>query len=158
MGKRKRKLINSIELLKRWAEAYPDKLRPDLMIYRFESDRHDWWKNVHLSEHNACWGGEAAAAKLTQNLKPAKITVYADKLPGRLIIENRLRRNDKGNIEILKPFWKFESLLPDPEIVPPLLIYSDLIATGDDRNIETAGKIYDEYLVQLDQEAGQNNN
>ena len=37
-------------------------------------------------------------------------------------------------------------------IAPPLLVYADLMATGDDRNIETAGIIYDKYLVRPDRQ------
>jgi hypothetical protein len=45
-------------------------------------------------------------------------------------------------------FWRFEA--PEyPDLVPPLLIYADLLATADDRNIETARKLYDERLAEL---------
>ncbi len=33
------------------------------------------------------------------------------------------------------------------DMVNPILIYADLIATGDQRNIETAKVIYDQYLI-----------
>ncbi len=35
-------------------------------------------------------------------------------------------------------------------IAPPLLVYADLIASGDDRNIEAAEIIYDNYLAHPD--------
>ena len=34
-----------------------------------------------------------------------------------------------------------------PDVVPPALIYADLLATGDDRCRETAGMVYDKYLA-----------
>jgi hypothetical protein len=55
-----------------------------------------------------------------------------------------------GDIEILKPFWRFDHEFAALGIAPPLLIYADLMATGDDRNIETAEVIYDKYLAQPD--------
>ena len=64
-------------------------------------------------------------------------------------LEKKLRKATDGDIEILKPFWKFDHKLADQGIVPPLLVYTDLMATGDARNIETAGIIYDKYLAQL---------
>jgi hypothetical protein len=95
----------------------------------------------------ACWGGEVAAAKVNKHLKPEKVIIYAHEIPGKLIIENKLRKATAGDIEILKPFWKFYHEFIDLGIVPPLLVYADLMATGDDRNIETAGIIYDKYLA-----------
>ena len=44
----------------------------------------------------------------------------------------------------LKPLYKSV-----PETVPPVLIYADLLASGDTRNIETAEKIYNEYVVKI---------
>ena len=76
------------------------------------------------------------------------IAIYANKPPAELIIKNKLRREDTGNIEVLRPFWKFNNEYAARGVVPPLLVYADLVATGDERNIETAEKIYDEYLTQ----------
>jgi len=152
MGRRKRKIQNPLTLLKRWVEAYPEQLRPKLDLERFKADDPDWWKNVDITDYNACWGGEVAAAKITKQLKPEKVIIYAHEPPGKLIIEKKLRKATAGDIEILKPFWKFEHELIDLGIVPPLLVYADLIATGDDRNIETAEIIYDNYLAQPDRQ------
>ncbi|MBC3833208.1 hypothetical protein H8K33_16990 [Undibacterium amnicola] len=38
-------------------------------------------------------------------------------------------------------------------MVPPLLVYADLMATGDARCIETAKMIYDEHVARLLAEA-----
>jgi hypothetical protein len=35
------------------------------------------------------------------------------------------------------------------DVAPPLVIYADLIATADERNVETAQFIYDRYLAEL---------
>jgi hypothetical protein len=34
-------------------------------------------------------------------------------------------------------------------MVHPLLVYADLMATGNQRNIETARMIYDQHIIQL---------
>lgn len=150
MGGRKRRMTNPLTLLKRWVEAYPDQLRPKLGIERFKADHPDWWQDVDILNYNACWGGEVAAARITKRLKPEKVIIYAPEPPGKLIIEKKLRKTTAGEIEILKPFWKFDYQLMDVGTVPPLLVYADLMATGDDRNMETAGIIYDRYLAQPD--------
>lgn len=147
MDKRERKLIKLDILRKRWVEAYPDQLRPKLIIGRFNADNPEWWKTLNPMDYEICWGGEVAAANLTLPLKPEKIIIYGRKLPGKLIIQNKLRKTDEGNIEFLEPFWKFDHALANKGIVPPLLVYADLMATGDDRNIETAGIIYDNHFA-----------
>lgn len=152
MGGRKRKITNPLMLLKRWVEAYPEQLRPKLGIARFRADQPDWWKNVDIADYDACWSGEVAAAKITKHLKPEKIIIYAPEPPGKLIIEKKLRKTTTGDIEILRTFWKFDHKLINLGIAPPLLIYADLMATGDDRNIETAEIIYDNYLAQPDRQ------
>ena len=150
MGGRKRKITNPLQLLKRWVEAYPEQLRPKLDIGRFKADDPDWWKDIDITGYNACWGGEVAAAKLTRQLKPEKVIIYAPEPPGKLIIEQKLRKTTGGDIEILKTFWTFDHELDALGIAPPLLVYADLMATGDDRNIETAEMINDKYLAQPD--------
>lgn len=150
MGGRERKMTRLLTLLKRWVEAYPDQLRPKLGIARFKADHPDWWKDIDIMGYNAFWGGEVAAARITKQLKPEKVIIYAHEPPGKLIIEQKLRKTTTGDIEILKPFWKFDHELLHLGIAPPLLVYADLMATGDDRNIETAGIIHDRYLAQLD--------
>jgi hypothetical protein len=149
MGKERRKLINLVNLLKRWIEAYPEQLRPKQIRARFETENQNWWQKINIKEYGALWGGEVAAAKLVQYLKPSNVTIYTDQSLGGLVFKNKLRKADHGNIEVLKPFWNFDYLLAGEGFVPPLLTFADLIATGDNRNIETAGIIYEKYLTRF---------
>lgn len=87
---------------------------------------------------------------LTQFLTPGTITVYVDGPPGQLIVDQKLRKDPNGNVLMRKQFWKFA--MEDwkyTQLVPPVLIYADLIGTGDARCIETAGRIRDGYLARL---------
>ena len=90
-----------------------------------------------------------AAAKLTKYLKPEQVTIYTQKTPGELLLTNKLKKDPNGDVEILEAFWQTEYDWPHPELVPPLLIYADLLATGDARNIETARMIYEQQLTGL---------
>ena len=91
-----------------------------------------------------------AAAKFTQYLQPQTITIYttAQQL-NQLLAENRLRKDPTGDVEILERFWKPAELWNREDLVHPILIYADLLATGNERNIETAKIIYEEHIVQL---------
>ncbi len=63
-------------------------------------------------------------------------------------ITNKLRNDPNGDVEILKAFWDVENEKNRTDIVNPILIYADLMATGDPRNIETAEIIYEQELAQ----------
>ncbi len=145
-GKRGRHLLRKKELLERWVTMYPEQLRPKNLVGRYETTDVEWWKDEELTNFRAYWGGEIAAAKLTKYLKPQVITIYVKVKPGRLLLKHKIMKNPNGNIEILKAFWNFEFDWQFPNLVHPILIYADLLATGDTRNIETAEIIYEREL------------
>jgi hypothetical protein len=148
-----RKLIQKAKIIEQWVTAYPDKLRPKLRLGKYQTTNPRWWHNVDIETYNAQWGGEIAAAILTKYLVPENAVIYADNLPAKLIVENKLTREVEGNVEILERFWNPDLFDGDqvhdkiPQVmVPPLLIYADLMATADDRNIETAKMIRTDFL------------
>lgn len=149
MGKRRRRLIRKQQLLDRWVAAFPNQLRPKLLLGRYAAPDPNWWKHQQVGEFRAYWGAEVAAARLTGYLKPEFVTVYIREMPGRFLAANRLRTNPEGNVEMLKAFWNTKCDWTDTEIVHPLLVYADLLRTRDDRNLETARQIYDEHLAGL---------
>ena len=83
------------------------------------------------------------------NLRPGSIKVYVKEAPGKLLVKNRLTKSPEGSIEILDRFWTFRFDWAREDMVPPLLIYADLMASGDPRNIETARIIYEAHLARL---------
>jgi len=148
MGARGRKLVNKEKLLERWVTAYPEKLRPKQIVGKYTTRDFGWWKNTQPNKFEAYWGGEVAAAKITKYLKPEVATVYIEKDASKFLLRNKLKKDPNGNVELLKTFWDFN----DPfeiDMVPPLLVYADLLATGDARNIETAKIIYEQKLTGL---------
>jgi len=147
MGKRGYKLIQKEDLWKRWLTDYPEKLRPKLILGHFRG-HYNWWQQKTLNPMYAQWGGEVAAAKLTKYLKPQVITIYTTPQQlNPLLIENRLKKDPEGDIEILKRFWAPLEMWQYEDTVHPILIYADLMATGHQRNIETARMIYEQYLI-----------
>jgi hypothetical protein len=144
---KERKLMKHEELIRRWGEAYAERLRPKLLIARFSAEKPDWWKEVHLEEMNACWSGEVAAAKLTRYLRPQIKTIYAPNRLAALQLKFRFRQDKNGDIELLTKFWTFDRDAAPLDTAPALLVYADLMASGDERNIETAGMIYDRYII-----------
>jgi hypothetical protein len=143
---KQKKLIRRKELLDKWTDAYVEKLRLKIILGRYKFTRPDYWQQADLTRLDAMWGGETAAYMMTRYLKPEITTIYADRPFKDLILDLKLRRDNDGNVEILERFWNFDTVEENQKIVPPILIYADLIAIGDTRNIETAQLIYDDYL------------
>jgi hypothetical protein len=152
-GKRGRHLIKKKELLERWVTTYPDQLRPKNLMGRYRAPHAEWWKDEKLTNLTAYWGGEVAAAKLTKYLKPQIVTIYVKGKPGELLLKHRIMKEAAGNIEILNVFWNFEYEWQFPKLVHPILIYADLLGTGDTRNIETAEIIYERELTRFIRES-----
>lgn len=141
-------ILRQERLLEGWIATYPHKLRPHLEPKRYRAAEPGWWKNVVLDPARAQWGGEVAADRLTGDLQPGTVTLYATEPPEKLAARLRLRPDPQGDIEILRRFWAF----PNPEgypvdLVPAMLIYTDLIASGDPRNLDIARKIHDTHLA-----------
>lgn len=149
-GARGRRLVNKKDLLKRWTSAYPEQLRPKLILGRFRTEhKHDWWRKAQLPS-DAFWGGEVAAKLLTQYLRPQTVTIYSDSSLPKLQAQHGLRRDSDGEIELRRRFWKFDQWEEKSlQTVPPLLVYADLLSTADDRNLETGEVIYEQYIARL---------
>lgn len=149
-GKRDRRLQNLKGLLERWVMMYPVHLRPTLLRRRLTTDQPDWWKNEKFDPSHVVLGGEAAADRLTQYLKPGTVTLYARGEPrplNEMVARHGLRTDPAGEVEVLEAFWPAEIAGEKPGLAPTPLIYADLLATGDTRRIETAKLIYDDYLA-----------
>ncbi len=89
-------------------------------------------------------GGEGAGDILTRYLKPAELIIYTLEQQKELIKNYRLVPDENGNIKVFQKFWKHDEV--NYNVAPPLLVYVDLMNTHDPRCIETAQKIYEEYL------------
>lgn len=145
VNKKELKLTQKRELLEEWITAYEQKLKPNLFMGNFRMlnglDRD--WEKIPLKNTETQWGGEPAANLLTAYLKPAKLMLYTLENKVHLIKKYRLVPDDNGNLAVYKRFWKFNVIA---DTVPPILVYADLVNTGDARNIETAKKIFDGLL------------
>jgi len=148
--KNKKVLKNKIDLLKRWVIAYNDVLRPKLLLKRMNyinKSEYLNWSNLNLSivSEKTLWGGEYAAGIITQNLTPANFTIYTDKMWQSVGKSLKLIPDDNGKVEILRLFYNAEK----GNTVSPLLVYADLMGSGDSRNIEAAEIILNNELQYL---------
>ena len=161
-----RRLNTNKRLLDEWAMAYAKTMRPKTLTAAYNAPTITNWKEWAMDQGTMWWGGEPAAALLTNHLRPGVLTVYTEKLPARFIHEHRLTKvpnDDRGRIEatveVRKPFWGaalqqyydehgFPNTYGQPkQNVPAVLIYADLLAVGDARCIETAEVLYREAIA-----------
>jgi hypothetical protein len=157
-GKRgTRRLFEPKRLLAAWTEAYGRTLRPRTLIDRFYVPTLQGWQDWQVDQYDAMWGGEPAAAIMTEYLRPGELTIYADNVPAALAARRKfLLTPAPGHtaiVEVRKRFWTFPGDPAHANLVPPVLVYADLLATGDARCIETAQLVYDGYIARLFTEA-----
>ena len=143
---RERILINRKKLFDSWMHGYED-FRLKRKRLCFTADSISWWRERHPAKEGFRWGGEPAAALLTQNyLRPEKLTLYTDQPLYDLVVEANLHQAaSDGVVEFLAPLPGADQH-GNPDCVHPLLVYADLICSGDNRNAEVAKRIYDEHL------------
>ena len=146
MGYKKRKLLNKKNLFNRWCIEFNERLRPKLLIGRFTGPN-DWWKKEMLDPIQAQWGGEIAVNKLMYPLKPVEMIIYTDIEKYKdIIIKNRLRKDHGGEITLFYRFWNFTKIKHPEDIVDLILVYADLMNTGDQRAAEVAKELYEKYI------------
>ena len=144
---KKRRFINPKRLIEEWVINYPIKLRPKLRTQCFSAPKDSWWENLNPEKYGALFGGEIAGDILTHYRKPSNALFYMEGNLTKIIIDNRLKSNPHGSVEIVEKFWNFNFDNEEKQIVPPLLVYADLMATKDPRNHEVAKIIYEQYIA-----------
>lgn len=149
INKKEKKLINKEILLSRWITAYNEKIKPKYFRgkYRFiNKDDNKNWENLILP-NNTYWGGEPAARLLIGFLKPQILTLYSTLDKKELLKTLKIvPDNVNGNINLVALPNSFND---EKNQIHPLITYADLILSFDSRNIETAQKIYENYVKNI---------
>lgn len=142
-----KRLVSRKALFDQWLHGYKE-VRFRVKRQCFKADTVTWWQNRNPEQEGFLWGGEPAGAILTEGfLRPSILTLYTDKPLYDLVVEGNLHQVPAGgNVEFVEPFLKIEG---GRGCVHPLLVYADLICSSDDRNAETATRIYDRILRQV---------
>ena len=144
---KKRTLIKKEDLLIKWVENYSLKLKDKILIGVYKSENRNY-RDINVKEKDILWSGEFAGKILTNYIMPQNKTIYTEKrTANKLIAKYKLNKDENGDITLLNKFWNFESVEYDKmNVVHPILIYADLISSGDSRNIKTAQIIFDEQV------------
>jgi hypothetical protein len=147
----KRILMNKDKLLQRWVESYLV-LKQKHLIGSFTTETTGWWKNIDIKKIGGLWGGEIAAESYTHYLQAKDGVVFiSQSMIGEFIKAARLKKRktedvDAIRIDLVEPFWPTDNEQEGEVLAPPLLVYADLLNSNDARNLETANRIYEQYL------------
>lgn len=150
IDKDKWEFVKRKKLLERWLVGFEEILRPKLLLktYQFvKKDALENWRDISIEPPMNYWGGEPAGDVLTNFLIPEKYTIYTRESRQEVMQKFKILPSEKGNVEVLNCFWNEDIFISDTlNTVPPLLVYADLLISGDSRNYEVAQRIYEKYL------------
>lgn len=141
-------LKNKLKLLEIWINAYNQILKPKLLMSRMtfrNEEKRENWTNINLPE-GMSWGGESGAHLTDGYLLPGEFTIYTQTPTATILKSGFFIPDKKGEVKIYKKFWKDEY---EERTVPPLLIYADLMGSGNSRCLEAAQIILNDELRDL---------
>ena len=138
--KNTRVLKNQEEIIERWVIAYNELLKPRSFRKKMRAIGNQFNVNhvLNTSDIKLYFGGEPGGELLTRHLKPKDYIIYTDEETSRVAKELKLVPDETGNIELYSKFWTDSLHLQNKYAAPSLVVYADLLATGNNRNIETA--------------------
>lgn len=141
----KRILKNKKVLFNLWVENYNQVLKPRLLLGRmsFRTDEQRIkWSAMELPT-GMYWGGESGANMVETYLEPAVFDIYTDVPAAYLLKTGFVKQDENGEIRIYQKFWKWET---ENHLVPLILIYADLMGSGNSRCLEMAERLLDHGL------------
>jgi len=133
-------VLDAKRLLTEWVAAYSDRFYPCRLLDRI------WVKHTDL---DGVWGSESAVQRLTGALEPGVETLYIDEELSRWRFRHAaaISREHAGReLELRSVFW--EPPQEKADVAPALLVYADLTASGEGRNLEVREEIYERFLRQ----------
>lgn len=145
-------LLQRGELLQRWVSGYIEIWRKYRRNERWVSNEPFWHDEQQLNSLNVVIGGELAATHYLHYLNPGSAMFYASKQEvddmARTfrLLKARTDFEPGYRISFMEPMMPKALLLGDDGYAHPLLVYAELIASKDPRNIETAKRLYDKYF------------
>ena len=106
------------------------------MAFRTDAKRNEW-KNIELPQ-GMVWGGEPAANLIDGFLQPGSVDIYTELPAAHLMRTGAGKQDVTGESHLYTKFWNGET---DYRTFPAILIYADLMGSGNCRCLEAAQRI-----------------
>jgi hypothetical protein len=164
-GRDEWRLTQKRKLLDLWVEGYGARLRPNLLIGRYQPGEANLEQTLRvleseLEDKKISWAitGGFAADIFTHHFRGEQLSFFAQEWPVDITRRLKWLPSDRGPVTVLRKFsplvaFNLETHLSQP-VAHPLLVYAELIFQGRERELETAKIIYDKYLSLLSSENG----
>ena len=133
-------LKNKQALLDTWQVHFNQTLKPKLLLKTMEfvdSDTRKDWELIALPD-GVCWGGEGGAYLTSKYLIPEQFDIYTEVPSINLMMTRKMRFDENGRINVYQKFWRSQH---DEHVAPKILIYADLMGSGNSRCIEAAQRL-----------------
>ena len=133
-------LKNRKALLDLWIESYNQVLKPKLLMGRLAfrtNEQRIKWLAMELPE-GMFWGGESAANIIDNYLEPGAFDIYTDVPTAYLMKTGFVKQDVNGEIKVYQKFWKWET---EDHLAPLILVYADLMGSGNSRCLEAANRL-----------------
>ena len=132
-------LKNREKLLNNWVIGYNQTLKPKRLLGRMSfvtNEKREQWMNVQLPQ-GIFWGGECAAYLKDGFLIPGSYEIYTKEPLNTLLRTGYVMPKEDGEIAVYEIFWDngVENEIPE------LIVYADLMGSGNSRCIEAAQRI-----------------
>lgn len=133
-------LKNRKALLDLWVENYNQVLKPKLLMGRLAfrtNEQKAKWKSMDMPE-GMFWGGEGAANMINNYLEPGAFEIYTDVPTAYLMKTGFVKKDANGEIKVYQKFWKWDA---EKHLAPLILVYADLMGSGNSRCFEAANRL-----------------
>ncbi len=150
----RRRFLDRGGVLDRWLAGYTATVRPKLLVGTFRTPD----KNPEALERriedvlgtgtNWVWGGGAAAIRMTRFYRGPETVLHIPRWPADLQKQVGAVRAQDGPLVVLRPLGRLALEGVAPQTAHPLMVYTELLATGDPRAREAAAEIQQRYLAE----------
>lgn len=135
-------------LFEQWLAAYPVQIRGRLLVGSFrvpvrtpdEIERHI---EKVLNKQDWQLGGTSAAWRMLRHYRGSRVTIQIEGDPANVTKLLRAIPDPNGDLIILRELSPLAKKGDAAGLAHPLLVYSELMSSGDERAVETANLLFD---------------
>lgn len=153
-------LTRKRELLDFWVGGYGERLRPKLVVGRFQPPEEDLSRTLarlkkEVEAKRIAWAltGGFAADLLIRHFRGNQLGFFVEEWSANLANSLKWLPSPHGPVTVLRQFSPLVVLTPkhpvEAAVAHPLLVYAELVFQRRERELEAAKLLYDRYLVPL---------
>jgi len=156
-GLRKKEFVNRQGLLDKWLDAYPIFVEAKLEKEIYTTNNLELLRNLEIDNLKALWGGEFAVEQYDNYLNAKDYLIYVGQAHKNEILKAaRLRKAKPAEVEdhtttkvvLVEPFLGTEKIEGKRlGLAHPYLIYANLLASLDPRNIDAARRFNENHIA-----------